>query len=72
MSKTFVERWKIDRLARKKVGLLKQSGEDHRIFLSQCVSDMLDGGEASDRDEARDICEAMWEDMQDIYTDYEE
>lgn len=39
----------------------KASASDRRIFMQQCMADLQDSGEADDEDDARDICELLWE-----------
>ena len=60
MPRKWIERWRINRATKKKLGMpVKQSPSEHYIFMQDCVSQMVDEG--SDPDEAQMICQLLWE-----------
>lgn len=64
--RTFAERYKIHRRAQRLLGV-KRDAQDKYEFMIQCQQDMMDSGEAEDEGDARDICELLWNDEQDLY-----
>ncbi len=62
MPRSWLERRRIDRQARAKLGL-KQSPEDHFSFMQQCVEAMTVDGTAGDENEAELICQLLWEEQ---------
>lgn len=66
MPYTFAQRHRILAKARRKIGL-KKDAQDRRIFMEQCMSEMMESGEAEDSDDARTICELLYEEEQELY-----
>jgi len=44
----------------------KQDAGARRIFMEQCISDLTESGDAEDDDDARDICEMLWQEGGDL------
>jgi hypothetical protein len=66
MAYTHKQRQRINLRAKRKVGLIKRdSDQDKEDFIDQCVSDLVDNGEATDEDAAEEMCERMWEEGDD-------
>ena len=63
MPHTFLERWRIHQKAKRLLGIEKKDSE-RLIFMQQCMEDMQGTGEADDVDDARDICELLWDEQQ--------
>jgi hypothetical protein len=38
----------------------KQSASDKRIFMSSCIDQLTNSGDADNEDDAREICELIW------------
>lgn len=63
MAYSWIERRRIHRRAKAKLGLLKQSPQEHFDFMRQCIESMTSEGSASDEQEAEMICELLWEEQ---------
>ena len=57
MAYNWMQRRKIDRKAKAKVGMLEKQTEDD--FMQECIADAVDDG--SDPDEAELMCQIMWD-----------
>lgn len=57
---TFIERRKIHRKAKQKLGYNDDSGE-YEDFMDNCIEGVMGDLEATDEDDARDICQLMWD-----------
>jgi hypothetical protein len=67
MPYTAKQKLQIHLRAKRKVGLVRQSdAADKYIFMQQCVSELMDQGEADDESSARDVCELLWEEGSDL------
>lgn len=55
---------------REKVKKLRSSAQDHATFMQQCMDEMFD--ETGDIDDARTICELLWEEQADDGDDFGE
>jgi hypothetical protein len=62
------ERWLIHQRAKAQAGLqFKQSGK--REFMRVCMDQMMQDGDAEDEGEARDICEQIWFEGEELFED---
>ena len=59
MGYSWRQRHMIERKARAKVGLLKK--QNHDDFIEECVTNLIDDGEAADESEAETMCEIIWD-----------
>ena len=67
MPYTKQEEQRIKLLAKRALGeMQKASASDRRIFMQQCIDQLTSSGEADDEDDARDICELMWDEGDDL------
>ncbi len=57
---TWIERHRIHRKAKEKIGLYDDSG-DYEDFMSDCIDGVMNDLEATDEDDAREICQLMWD-----------
>ena len=66
----FAERIRIHRRAKAKLGLNKSEAQDRRIFMEQCVNEMINEGSAGEEDEALAICQMLWDEGSDLGDEY--
>ena len=64
MAMTTKEKLRINVRANRVLG--KRSASDRRIFMQMCIDQLTESGEASGEDDARDICEMLYEEGTDI------
>lgn len=57
---TWIERRKIHRKAKEKLGLYDDSGE-YDDFMMDCMDGVMGDLETTDEDDARNICQLMWD-----------
>lgn len=60
----FQERVRIHRQAKRLVGIKSDAG-DRFTFMQQCIGELMDEG--SDPEEARSICELLWDEGEDLW-----
>ena len=58
---TWIERRRIHRRAKAKLGLIKQDVGDYEDFMDDCVDNLMDDVETMDEDTARETCQLMWD-----------
>lgn len=64
---TLKERRQIHRKAKRLLGIKQYDATDRYIFMSQCMQDMMDSGEAEGVSDARDVCELLWSEQEDLW-----
>ncbi len=57
---TWIERRRIHRKAKTKLGLIKDIG-DYDDFMSDCVDNMMDDVDTMDEDTATETCQMLWD-----------
>lgn len=57
----WIERRKIHRKAKARVGLVKQDVGDYEDFMDDCIDNMISDVETMDEDQAREACQLMWD-----------
>ena len=57
---TWIERRRIHRRAKAKLGLIKDVG-DYEDFMSDCVDNMMADVDTMDEDQANDTCQMLWD-----------
>lgn len=61
MPYSWLERYKIHKKAKQRVGLIKSEDD----FMEECIQNVMDSGAASSEGEAEAICEVLWEQIDD-------
>jgi len=68
MPYTAKERLRVNLKARRILGKSKRrDAQDRRIFMEQCIGELMDSGEAEDEGDARDVCEMLWQEESDLF-----
>lgn len=62
---TAAEKLRIGLRAKGKVGMVKRDAQDRYDFMEQCIGEMVDEG--SDPEDARMVCELMWDEESDLW-----
>jgi hypothetical protein len=66
MALKWKERWLIHQRAKASIGL-KQGGK--REFMRVCMDQLMQDGDADNEDDARDICELLWDEGEELFED---
>lgn len=58
---------KAKRMLGLKRGIRERNAQDRFDFMNQCMQEVMDDGEAADMEDARSICELLYEEEADLY-----
>ncbi len=63
---SWLQRYRIHRRAKQKLGHSTRDPQDRFEFMQQCMDEMIQSGEAEGADDARDVCELMWDEEESL------
>ncbi len=64
---SWLQRFRIHQKAKRKLGHRRQFDAQSKYdFMATCMDEMMQSGEADGEDDARDVCELLWNEMSDV------